>query len=83
MNKLSRTSCNALLGTATNVAVSGLVALISSKVEANTAKLPNAPHQIISQKKGTSRKGMLRMMWGMPPEKRTMGVRSAMESIEV
>jgi hypothetical protein len=83
LNKLSMTSWKALLGTATNVAVSGLVALINSRVDAKTAKLPRAPHQIISQKKGTSRKGMLRTMWGMPPETRTIGVRSVMEMSEV
>lgn len=77
------TNWNALLGTATNVAVSGLVALTSNKVEANTAKEPNAPHQIMSQKKGTSRKGMFRMMWGMPPEKSTMGERRMIDRSEV
>lgn len=77
------TNWNALLGTDTNVAVSGLVALTSSNVETKTAKDPKAPHHIINQKKGTSRKGMFRMMCGMPPEKSTTGERRRMDRRDV
>ena len=56
---LSNINCTPLRGTLTNVADNGLVAFTNTSVELKTAQLPIAPHQIISQKNGTSRNGML------------------------
>lgn len=56
LNRLSIMSWKAPLGIEINVVVSGLVAFTSNNVELKTAKDPRLPHQIINQKKGTSRK---------------------------
>jgi hypothetical protein len=77
------TSWKALRGTATNVAVRGLVALTRSNVDTKTEKEPSAPIQIMNQKNGTSKKGMLCTILPTPPEMRTMGVRIMSESKEV
>jgi len=83
LNILSIINWNAPLGTAINVVVSGEVALISNRVEENTAHDPIAPHRIMNQKKGTSKKGMLRSIWLRSPEMRIIGVRRMIEIREV
>lgn len=74
LKRLSITSWKALLGTEINVAVSGLVALTRSRVDAKTEKDPSAPHSIMNQKKGTSRKGISRTILPTPPDTKTIGV---------
>ena len=83
LNRFRKTSWQALLGTATNVAVSGLVALTSNSVLVKTANEPKVPHQIMNQKNGRSRKGRSCRILPIPPEMRTKGVRRRIESREV
>jgi hypothetical protein len=83
LNILSITSWNALRGTATKVAVNGLVALTRSNVDTKTENDPSAPIQIMNQKNGTSKNGMLCTILPMPPEIRTRGVRRIRERNDV
>lgn len=76
-------SWNAPRGTAMKVAVSGEVALTRSNVDTKTEKEPIAPHQIMNQKKGTSRYGRLWKMFPSSPDTRTMGVRMIRERSDV
>jgi len=66
-----------------NVAVSGDVALMRRSVDTKTEKEPIAPHQIMNQKKGTSRYGRLWKMLPSSPDTRTMGVRMIKDTSEV
>jgi hypothetical protein len=77
------TSWKAARGTQMNVVVSGLVALTSRSVETKTEKEPRAPQKSMNQKKGTSRKGMLRRMYGTSPLRRTSGVSRRRERRDV
>ena len=83
LKRLIATSWNALLGTATNVAVNGEVALTRSKVPEKTAHEPMPPNSIMAQKKGTSRKGMLWYTCGTSPEMMTMGVKIMSDTSDV
>ena len=82
LKRLSIPSWNALRGIAMNVAVRGDVDLTRRSMETKTEKDPSAPHQIINQKKVTSKNGRCQTL-DISPERRKIGVSMMIERRDV